>query len=95
MVAHLLRLRNLNPREAFARVRSLGEGIYECRPPNDRVLLCFGPWPGSIVLLRAFSKQKKRTPKREIDEARKLKRIAEEISRRGGEPWLEIKIELP
>jgi hypothetical protein len=48
----------------------------------------------SIVLLRAFPKQKKRTPTREIDEARKLKRTAEEISRRGGVPWLEIKIEL-
>jgi phage-related protein len=92
VMAHLMRLRNLEPSETFKRVKSLGEGIFEVRPPSDRVLVCFGPWPDSIVLLRAFAKQSSKTPKREIDEARSLEKKAKEIQRIGGQPWPEIEI---
>lgn len=90
VIAHLMRLRKLEPPEVFWRVRTLGGGLFECRPPNDRILLCFGPWPRSIVLLRAHPKQKGKAPKQELDAARRLKKEAEELCQRGGEPWPEI-----
>ncbi len=89
-MAHLVRLQESRPPESFKRVRHLREGVFECRPQGHRILLCFGPWRGSIVLLRAFPKQSEDAPESEIKEAIKLKGEAESICRAGGTPWPEI-----
>jgi len=50
--------------------KSLGGGLYELRVRSSRIFYCFKPGK-TIVLLHGFSKKTQKTPKREIDVARR------------------------
>jgi len=50
--------------------RNIGDGIWELRPKDQRILF-FGWHENKIVLLHSFRKQTQKTPKREIDKAKK------------------------
>lgn len=50
--------------------KGLGEGLFELRVRSSRIFYCFKPG-GVIVLLYAFSKKTQKTPKQEIEIARR------------------------
>lgn len=50
--------------------KSLGEGLYELRVRASRIFYCFKP-RRVVVLLHGFSKKSQKTPKGEIEIARK------------------------
>jgi len=51
-------------------VKYIGDGIWELRPKSDRILF-FG-WTGAqFIMLHIFAKKSNKTPRREIDQAKK------------------------
>lgn len=50
--------------------KSLGMGLFELRVRSSRIFYCFKPG-GVIVLLHAFRKKTQKTPKQEIEIARR------------------------
>lgn len=55
-------------REPYA--KNLGDGIWELRPTKDRIL--YAAWDGeSFILLHHFMKKTQKTPRREIDQAKR------------------------
>ncbi|WP_153461429.1 type II toxin-antitoxin system RelE/ParE family toxin [Sediminibacillus terrae] len=63
-------LEKLGTRAGLPYTKNIGNGIWELRPKDHRVLF-FG-WKGNqIVLLHAFRKETKKTPIREIEQAEK------------------------
>lgn len=61
--------------------RVLGEGLYEIRVPHGegpfRIIYCFRPGQ-RIVLLHGFVKKTQKTPREDMDLARKRKQAVEE-----------------
>lgn len=53
-------------------VKPLGDGIWELRPMDDRVLF-FTYVNGKIILLSHFRKKTRKTPRREIEKAQRLR----------------------
>ena len=53
-------------------VKPLGDGIWELRPLDDRVLF-FTYVNGKIILLSHFRKKTRKTPRREIEKAQRLR----------------------
>jgi len=65
-------------REPYA--KHIGDEIWELRPFRDRIL--YAAWENNcFILLHLFQKDTKKTPKREIQQAR---RNLSEFSKRGG-----------
>ena len=61
-------------------IKKIGKEIWELRPLRDRIL--FSSWYNNkFILLSVFMKQTQRTPKREIEKARKM---LEDYKKRGG-----------
>jgi len=59
----------LQAREPYA--KHLADGIWELRPLRDRIL--YAPWDEqSFILLHHFMKKTKKTPPREIEQAKRL-----------------------
>lgn len=61
----------------------LGDGIYELRPKSTRVLYIFCDDNNAYILLHGFKKKQQKTPKCEIDRAKKeandyIRRIKDE-----------------
>ncbi|MCD7725175.1 MAG: type II toxin-antitoxin system RelE/ParE family toxin [Clostridiales bacterium] len=64
-------------------IKHLDEEIWELRPLRDRILF-FG-WDGSsFILLSHFMKNTKKTPKREIEKAKRLMEDFKERSQTNG-----------
>ncbi len=51
-------------------IRRLEDDIWEIRPTSDRVLF-FSPYEGSFVLLHHFIKKTQKTPRKEIEQAKR------------------------
>lgn len=64
-------------------VKHLDDEIWELRPLRDRIL--FFAWDGnSFILLSHFMKSTQKTPKREIEKAKRLMEDFRERSREDG-----------
>lgn len=61
-------------------IKHIDGEIWELRPLRDRIL--FAIWNDSFILLNLFAKQTQKTPKREIEKA---KRLLEDYKKRRGE----------
>lgn len=58
--------------------KSLGEGLFELRVKASRIFYCFKPGR-VVVLLHGFNKKSQKTPKSEIDIARRrMKEVQDE-----------------
>lgn len=65
----MLRYNGLNIGETY--VKKLDNEIWELRPTRDRIL--FASWHNNkFILLNIFMKQTQKTPKREIEKAKKM-----------------------
>lgn len=65
----MLRYNGLNIGEPY--VKKLDNEIWELRPTRDRIL--FASWHNNkFILLNIFMKQTQKTPKREIEKAKKM-----------------------
>lgn len=65
----ILELRGTHAEEPF--VKHLEDEIWELRPLRDRIL--FAAWNGDgFILLSYFVKKTQKTPKREIEKAKRL-----------------------
>lgn len=63
---------NINKNFKNEATKPLGDGIFELRPGNNRILFIYCTCM-TIVLLHGFTKTTKKTPKQEIDKAKKEK----------------------
>lgn len=59
--------------------KSLGDGLFELRARSNRIFYCFRPG-AIIVLLHGFHKKTRKTPKKEIDVARRRMREVQDES---------------
>jgi len=76
--ARITSLAELGNRAREPLSKSLGEGLFELRVKASRIFYCFKPGR-TIVLLHGFNKKSQKTPKDEIDIARKrMKEVKDE-----------------
>ena len=69
-------------------IKKIEDEIWELRPLRDRIL--FASWCNNkFILLSVFMKQTQKTPKREIEKA---KRLLEDYKKRSDEKWVNLKI---
>lgn len=77
--AHIAYLKQSGPRAKEPYAKNLGDGIWELRPLRDRIL--YAAWSSkSFIMLHVFMKDTQKTPKREIEQA---KRNLADIKERG------------
>ena len=70
ITAHILQLEKLGHRLREPYAKNLGDGIWELRPIRDRIL--YVAWENnSFVLLHIFKKDTQKTPKREVEQAKR------------------------
>ena len=70
IAAHIVRLERLGHRIREPYAKNLGNGLWELRPIRDRIL--YAAWENnSFILLHIFKKDTQKTPKREIEQAKR------------------------
>ncbi len=59
------------PHKSRSYAKSLGDGLYELRPGPNRIIYFFHKTGQEYVLLHAFEKTTQKTPKHELEQAKK------------------------
>ncbi len=70
ILAYIKALQDFGTRAGYPIVKHIGNGLWELRPLNNRILFFY--WKNdTFVLLHHFTKKTQKTPLREIEQARR------------------------